>query len=70
MARRFKLENLPKDVREKINYIDFTPEEEEIMGFVALKDGWCFDWDGSHIEGFSDRNDLISIIRDCTTKEE
>lgn len=64
----FKLENLPKDVREKIQDIEFTPEEDEVMGFVNLKDEWVFDWDGSHIEGFESRKDLIEIVRDFTIK--
>ena len=65
----FKLENLPKDVREKIVDIDFTPDEEDVMGFVNLKDGWVFEWDGSHTEGFESRNDLIDIVRNSTIRE-
>lgn len=65
----FKLQNLPKDVREKIHSIDFTPEEEHIIGFVNLKKGWVFDWDDSHVEGFSSRQDLIEIVRYSTRKK-
>lgn len=65
----FKLENLPKDVKEKIDYLDFV-EEEDTLGFVYLKDGWCFEWDKSHCEGFNSRKDLIDIVRTCTIREE
>ena len=65
----FKLKNLPKDVQEKIYDIDFVDDEEDLIGFVNLKDGWCFEWDGSHVEGFSSRKDLIDIVRNCTKQE-
>ena len=63
----FKLENLPKDVKEKIYNITFTPDES-FMGFVNLVDDWCFEWDGSHTENFTDRNDLIDIVRNWTKR--
>lgn len=65
----FKLEKLPKDVREKIHDIDFTPNDN-VMGFVNLKDGYEFEYDGSHVEGFESRNDLIELVRWNTKKVE
>ena len=65
----FKLENLPKDVREKIHDIVATPNEEEIIGIVNLKDGFVFKWDDSHVTGFTSRQDLIDIVRTDTKKE-
>ena len=64
----FKLEKLPKDVKEKIEDIEFL-SGEEFMGFVNLKDGWVFDWDESHIASFDSRNDLIDIVRYSTIEE-
>ena len=58
----FKLENLPKDVQEKIYSIDFVDDEEDLIGFVNLKDNWAFEW-GGHLEGFSSRKDLIEMVR-------
>lgn len=64
----FKLEKLPKDVREKIHDIDFTPDEDNVMGFVNLKDEYEFEHDGSHVEGFESRNDLIDLVRNYAKK--
>lgn len=64
----FKLEKLPKDVREKIHDIDFTPDEPDVMGFVNLKDDYEFEWDNSHVETFESRNDLINLVRNYTKK--
>lgn len=69
----FKLENLPKDVREKICDIDFFEawerEETGNMGIVYLEDGWMFDWDESHTSAFENRKDLIDIVRNYTKVE-
>lgn len=66
----FKLENLPKDIRQKVNYIEFydTWERENTgnMGVVFLKDEFEFDWDNSHTTAFDSRNDLIDIVRNST----
>lgn len=64
----FKLENLPKDVKEKINDMYFVTGED-FIGFVNLKDGWVFDWDVSHVAGFESRKDLIDIVRNSTIQE-
>lgn len=61
----FKLENLPKDVREKIAVLEFG---DDVIGLVYLKLGeYEFD-DGSRCEGFTSRNDLIDMIRHDTYK--
>lgn len=65
----FKLEKLPKDVREKIFSIEFVNDEEDLMGFVNLNDNWAFEWDGSHVERFKNKTDLIDIVRNCTIRE-
>lgn len=65
----FELKNLPKDVQEKIYDINFVDDEADLIGFVNLKDGWCFECDGSHVEGFSSRKDLIDIVRNYTKQE-
>lgn len=64
MGRRFKLENLPKYAREKISSIEWADDLiDDLIGLVYLKKGYCFEWDGSHCEGFSSREDLLEIIR-------
>ena len=60
----FKLERLPKDVREKINEIYFVSGEPDIIGFVDLKDEYEFDFEG-HTTGFVSRLDLIEMVRDA-----
>lgn len=71
MPRKFKLENLPKDVREKIDSIYFGGEnefDEETLGECNLKDGWVIDG-MYHIFTFSSRQDLIDTIRDEAEEE-
>ena len=60
--RTFKLENLPKKVKERICSIEFADDLiDNCIGLVNLKDNYEFD-DGSHIEGFTNRKDLIEIV--------
>lgn len=64
MSKRFNLKSLPEDVKEKIHSLDFNVDEDDnVMGFVNLKDEYVFEWDNSHIEGFTDKEDLIDIVR-------
>ena len=70
----FKIECLPDDVYEKVYHIEFFDEEEREdtgnMGLVWLEDGWCFTWDESSTSAFTDRKDLINIIRNNTKKKD
>ncbi len=59
----FKLENLPKDVKERIFDMYFV-SGEDFMGFVNLKDEYEFDFEG-HIASFESRNDLIQMVREA-----
>lgn len=69
--RRFDINKLPKNVREKIDLIEWQDGtlNEDLAGLVYIKDGWCIDVDGSHTEGFTNRTDLINFIRGCVIKE-
>ena len=65
---RFKIENLPKDVKDKISFIQFGDDFiDDVIGLVYLKQGLEFD-DGSGCEGFTSRNDLIDMIRNDVYK--
>ena len=72
--KKFSLNSLPSEVRNKINHIEFFSAEEqedtESQGEVFLKDGWVFDWDDSHTSSFVDKQDLIDIVNYCTRVEE
>lgn len=71
-GRRFKLENLPKDVREKIYEINFVGEgemaDENVIGECNLKDGWLLDGE-THYFTFCSRQELIEDIRYSVEKE-
>ena len=72
MKKTFKLENLPKDVREKIYKIDFVEPgemaDENTIGECWLKDGWLFDGE-THYASFNTRKELIEDIRSNVVKE-
>ena len=68
--RRFSLENLPKDVYEKVHYLNFYWDEEMLKGEAWLEDGWVFEYDGSHYINFDSRGDLINEVRNFVIKEE
>ncbi len=67
MKRQFKLENLPKDVREKIDTIVFASEgefvDDETLGECNLKDGYVIDG-MYHWFTFNSRQELIDDIRE------
>jgi len=64
----FKLKDLPKDVREKIDKIVFV-KGENYLGEVYLDDGWVFEWTETHISNFDTKEELIDIVRNCTIRE-
>ena len=72
MPKRFSVENLPKDVREKIYCIHFVREgemaDEETLGECWLIDGWLFDGE-SHYASFNSRQELIDDIRSNVVPE-
>ena len=69
--RRFDINKLPKEVREKISDIQWAIDEEDMCGLqgqVNLKDGYEFIM-GGHIEGFENRADLIKMVKNCVVEE-
>lgn len=72
MARRFDVNNLPKDVRDKIDYIHFVDKgemaDEETLGECWLIDGWLFDGE-THYATFNSRQELIDDIRSNVVEE-
>jgi len=66
MGKKFKIENLPNEVYDKIEDIVFYPKWEADatgnLGLVYLRDGYMFDFDNSHVAAFTSRNDLINLI--------
>ena len=71
--RKFDINKLPADVLEKVLEISFDENgflnEDEMLGEVWLDEGWMFYYDGSHYGQFSNRKDLIELIRTSVTKE-
>ena len=66
----FKLENLPKDVKEKISNIEFNQGKIFIMmGWVRLKDDYVFEYDNTRNESFYNKKDLIGLVRHCTIQK-
>ena len=68
--RRFDINKLPKEVREKISDIQWAIDGEDMRGLqgqVNLKDEYEFDT-GGHIEGFENRADLIEMVKNCVVK--
>ena len=71
--RKFNIEKLPKDVRSKIDFIEWNEYEEfdeDVCGLVWLKKGYIFDYDESTTDCFTKRSDLIELIRSSVIKEE
>ena len=69
--RRFDINKLPKEVREKISDIEWAVDEEDMCGLagqVILKDGYEFIM-GGHLEGFQNRTDLIKMVKSCVVEE-
>ena len=66
MARKFDINKLPKDVRVKIDCINWAHEgefaDENTLGECWLKDGWLFDGE-THYTTFNSRSELIEDIR-------
>ena len=60
------IENLPKDVKERINDVYFV-SGEDFMGFVDLKDEYILD--EMHTFSFKNRKDLIEIVREAEKVE-
>ena len=60
----FRKEDLPKEVQDKIEYIEFSEEEEdeEYEGTVYITESYELYWDHSHCESFKDMDDLINIL--------
>lgn len=70
--RRFDVNKLPKDVREKIDSINFVEDgemaDDETIGECWLKDGWLFDGE-THYATFTSRQELIDDIRENVEEE-
>ena len=69
--KKFSIEKLPADVREKIDFIewnDYGDFDENLAGICWIKDEYELYDDGSHITGFENRKDLIDTIRCCVNK--
>jgi predicted heme/steroid binding protein len=61
--KQFTLDQLPNDVKERLHSIDFESDLiDDYIGMVNLKDEYEFG-DGSHMEGFSSKKDLIKLVR-------
>lgn len=70
--KKFSIEKLPSDVKEKIEFIEWNENEEfdeEVCGQVWLKEGFVFGNDESSVSTFDDRSDLIALIRWDVVKE-
>lgn len=69
--KKFDIKKLPKDVAQKIESIEWNVGDfdEDVLGQVALKDGWVFFEDYSHIATFRSKTDLIEIVRYETDEE-
>lgn len=71
--RKFSIEKLPKDVREKllcIEWNEYDEFDEDVCGLLWLKDGYEFYDDGSTCCTFENRTDLINEIRLYVNKKE
>lgn len=70
MKRRFNINKLPKQYRDMIEEVIWNDGEfdDDILGEVWLKDGWQFD-DESHCNVFTDRQDLIDLLKYETEEE-
>lgn len=70
--RTFKLENLPKDVYDRVKsiafYDDWEVEDTGNMGLVYLEEGYVFDFDMSSTAAFVNRKDLIDLVRCCVIR--
>ena len=63
MKDKFDIRNLPNDVQKRIEKIDFAKElVGEYKGMVWIKDEFRFR-DGGHHDGFSNKAELIKIVR-------
>ena len=71
MSRRFNVDSLPKWAKDKIESIDWADDLiDDLVGLVNLKEGYCFEWDGSHVEGFRDKKDLLDMLKYEVVREE
>ena len=60
--RRFSVKNLPSKVLKRIDKVEFCDDLDwGSIGLVWLKDEYEFE-DGSHVDGFSSRDDLIERV--------
>ena len=68
--RKFSIEKLPKDVREKIDFIEWNEGDfdEDVCGLFWLKDGYELYDDGGTCCTFLNRTDLIEEIRVSVVK--
>ena len=70
MAKRFNINQLPKEVREKVHDIVWNEGDfgEDILGQANLNDEWVLSDNYSHIFTFTSKKDLINIIKYEVTK--
>lgn len=60
--RKFKIENLPAKVRERISQVEFADDlRDDCVALVWLNDKYEFD-DGSHVIAISNRQELIEEV--------
>ena len=68
----FRLDKLPKDVYDKVESIEFFDdweiEDTGNMGLVFLEEDYMFDFDMSRTAAFTNRKDLIELVRCCVIK--
>lgn len=68
--KRFSIEKLPKKVKERIDFIEWNEGDfdECVCGLVWLKNGYVFYYDESTTDTFTNRKDLIELIKYNTIK--